>query len=53
MNKYDKEHNLVGEEDILEKILKGVLNVLMGTALIGVIWLIIVVAFGLDTTLIK
>jgi len=48
MNKYDRQHNLVGEEDILEKILKGVLNVLMGTALIGVIWLIMVVAFGIE-----
>ena len=49
MNKYDKTHNLVGEEDTLEKAMKYVLNTLMGAALIGVIWLAIVMAYGLDS----
>jgi len=49
MNKYDRQHDLVGEESTMEKVMKGVLNVLIGVTLIGVIWLIIVMAYGLDS----
>jgi hypothetical protein len=48
MNKYDKKHNLVGEESTLEKILKGSLNVLMGVSLTFVVWLAFVMAYGID-----
>ena len=49
MNTYDKQHNLVGEEDALEKVMKYVLNTLMGVALGGVIWLVIVMAYGISS----
>ena len=48
MNKYDRKHNLVGEESAIEKILRGVQNILMGITLIGVVWLAFILAYGID-----
>ena len=49
MNKYDRKHNLVGEEGPLEKAMKYVLNTLIGITLGGVIWLVIVMAYGISS----
>ena len=48
MNKYDRKHNLVGEESTMEKFLKGILNTLMGASLAFVMWLVFVMAYGID-----
>jgi hypothetical protein len=49
MSKYDKQHDLVGEESTMEKVMQYLLNTLIGAALIGVIWLIFVIAYGIDS----
>lgn len=49
MSKYDKQYNLVGEESTMEKAMQFLLNTLMGVALVGVVWLVIVVAYGIDS----
>jgi hypothetical protein len=48
MNKHDKQHNLVGEESTMEKFLKGILNTLIGASLAFVMWLVFVMAYGID-----
>ena len=50
MNKYDKKHNLVGEEDTLLTVLKYVYYTLAGIVLFGVTAGMVVMAYGIDPT---